>query len=380
MSSKNKKVKRKGTVETHSPQGKRTTQKRSQEEIDDEDVMLNASNPSSVYGQKSFISPSHTNARYAASIPSSTPTNARYESSLGVLTKKFVTLISESPQGTLDLNTAADMLKVQKRRIYDITNVLEGIGLIEKKSKNNIKWRGGSGSSLSDDSSLSETATLKQEISSLAEEEMLIDQYMASLQSTLRSMAEDPQYAANSYVSHEDVRNLPSFQGDTLIAIRAPSGTTLEVPDPDEMAMADPNGEKKYQILLQSSGGAIDVYLVSRLEDEMGNQQQVVESKIYTEAPSPLLPIDMPSPNLSALQQQVYQQSQHGLTQPTQNGLVRVSPTPFGLGNDYSFGFDDTQGISDLYNDPMTDDAFSTKSLMPFGSQDDQFSHRDGFL
>ena len=32
-------------------------------------------------------------------------------------------------------------LQVQKRRIYDITNVLEGIGLIEKKSKNNIQWK-----------------------------------------------------------------------------------------------------------------------------------------------------------------------------------------------------------------------------------------------
>jgi hypothetical protein len=31
---------------------------------------------------------------------------------------------------------------VKKRRIYDITNVLEGIGLIEKKSKNNIQWKG----------------------------------------------------------------------------------------------------------------------------------------------------------------------------------------------------------------------------------------------
>lgn len=29
----------------------------------------------------------------------------------------------------------------QKRRIYDITNVLEGIGLIEKTSKNNIHWK-----------------------------------------------------------------------------------------------------------------------------------------------------------------------------------------------------------------------------------------------
>lgn len=32
-------------------------------------------------------------------------------------------------------------LQVQKRRIYDITNVLEGIGLIEKKLKNRIQWK-----------------------------------------------------------------------------------------------------------------------------------------------------------------------------------------------------------------------------------------------
>ena len=39
---------------------------------------------------------------------------------------------------------AADQLAVrQKRRIYDITNVLEGIGLIEKKSKNSIQWKYG---------------------------------------------------------------------------------------------------------------------------------------------------------------------------------------------------------------------------------------------
>ena len=33
-------------------------------------------------------------------------------------------------------------MQVQKRRIYDITNVLEGIGLIVKYKKNKIKWNG----------------------------------------------------------------------------------------------------------------------------------------------------------------------------------------------------------------------------------------------
>ena len=33
-------------------------------------------------------------------------------------------------------------LKVQKRRIYDITNVLEGINLIERFKKNHVRWIG----------------------------------------------------------------------------------------------------------------------------------------------------------------------------------------------------------------------------------------------
>jgi len=48
------------------------------------------------------------------------------ENSLGELTKKFVTILKQSENESIDLNQAVVKLNVQKRRIYDITNVLEG--------------------------------------------------------------------------------------------------------------------------------------------------------------------------------------------------------------------------------------------------------------
>ena len=56
-------------------------------------------------------------------------------------------------------------MQVQKRRIYDITNVLEGIGLIEKKSKNNIQWKPLAGNG--DDELSDELDLIRQEIAQL---------------------------------------------------------------------------------------------------------------------------------------------------------------------------------------------------------------------
>ena len=64
----------------------------------------------------------------------------------------------------------------QKRRIYDITNVLEGIGLIEKKNKNCIQWRGAVPGSNTQES-VDRLAVLKEEIDELDEFEKDLDQH-----------------------------------------------------------------------------------------------------------------------------------------------------------------------------------------------------------
>lgn len=213
----------------------------------------------------------------------------RYDSSLGLLTKKFVTLIQTAPEGILDLNQAATQLNVQKRRIYDITNVLEGIGLIEKKSKNNIQvrtrrrgtgpvaalgaaaalaeqppppalsqWKGMGPNGAKDIEK--ELDDMREEIRKFAAQEQWLDEAIEQMQTSFRSLAEDSANQEHAYVTHEDIRGIEAFHADTVIAIKAPSGTTLEVPDPDE---GMEQGQRRYQIYLKSQTGPVEVFLVS---------------------------------------------------------------------------------------------------------------------
>lgn len=185
-------------------------------------------------------------------------TPSRHEKSLGLLTTKFVTLLQEAKDGVLDLKAAADTLAVrQKRRIYDITNVLEGIGLIEKKSKNSIQWKG-VGPGCNTREIADKLIDLKAELDDLALREHELDQQKVWVQQSIKNVTDDSNNSPMAYVKHEDLCGV--FKGDTLLAIRAPIGTQLEVPIPETVI----NGQRKYQIRLKSSSGPIEVLLVNK--------------------------------------------------------------------------------------------------------------------
>ncbi|XP_010778980.1 transcription factor E2F4 isoform X1 [Notothenia coriiceps] len=185
-------------------------------------------------------------------------TPSRHEKSLGLLTTKFVTLLQEAKDGVLDLKAAADTLAVrQKRRIYDITNVLEGIGLIEKKSKNSIQWKG-VGPGCNTREIADKLIDLKAELDDLALRENELDQQRVWVQQSIKNVTDDSNNSPMAYIKHDDLCG--AFKGDTLLAIRAPIGTQLEVPIPESIL----NGQKKYQIRLKSSSGPIEVLLVNK--------------------------------------------------------------------------------------------------------------------
>ncbi|CAM5089270.1 unnamed protein product [Eretmochelys imbricata] len=117
--------------------------------------------------------------------------SSRHEKSLGLLTTKFVSLLQEAKDGVLDLKAAADTLAVrQKRRIYDITNVLEGIDLIEKKSKNSIQWKG-VGAGCNTKEVIDRLRYLEAEIEDLELKEKELDQQKLWLQQSIKNVMDD---------------------------------------------------------------------------------------------------------------------------------------------------------------------------------------------
>ncbi|RWS28481.1 transcription factor E2F4-like protein [Leptotrombidium deliense] len=194
---------------------------------------------------------------------------SRHEKSLGLLTTRFVSLLQDAKDGVLDLKVAADTLAVrQKRRIYDITNVLEGIGLIEKKSKNSIQWLG-AGPGCNTREITEKLLNLKEELVELDQKEMELDQHVSWAKQSICNIVDDPDNKIVSWVKHNDLCNI--FPGHTLLVIQAPSDTHLEVPLPDEdddeesIVSSEPKPKRrKCQIHLKSRGGPINVLLVNK--------------------------------------------------------------------------------------------------------------------
>ncbi|XP_050322773.1 transcription factor E2f1 [Bactrocera neohumeralis] len=198
--------------------------------------------PSSASSTSSSIAYKSGTPSSASSLPASkrTPEGNRADTSLGILTKKFVDLLQGSPDGVVDLNDASTKLLVQKRRIYDITNVLEGIGILEKKSKNNIQWKCGNSLVSSD-----RTREMQLENERLEQKEnqlnMLIDQIREELSSEISN---NNQLA---YVTHTDLKSVDLFKDQIIIVIKAPPEAKLVLPDtlcPREIYVkAENNGE-----------------------------------------------------------------------------------------------------------------------------------------
>lgn len=187
----------------------------------------------------------------------------RFDCSLGILTRRFVELAKKSAGQIVDLKDAAHQLRVAKRRIYDITNVLEGINMIEKSHKNKVKWKGspsfgadlqaegtpGTPSTfiplvfpptpsifnfallLSGSQPSENTENIKRKI---LEEEQITRQHCESIQGMRQRLAELQQrqdFCQWGFVSDNEIRGIRELKDKILLRLNAPKGSVLHVPN-----------------------------------------------------------------------------------------------------------------------------------------------------
>uniref|UniRef100_A0A8C9J9P8 E2F transcription factor 2 n=1 Tax=Panthera tigris altaica TaxID=74533 RepID=A0A8C9J9P8_PANTA len=294
--------------------------------------------------------------------PKSPGEKTRYDTSLGLLTKKFIYLLSESKDGVLDLNWAAEVLDVQKRRIYDITNVLEGIQLIRKKAKNNIQWVGRG--MFEDPTRPGKRQQLGQELKELMSTEQALDQLIQTCSLNFKHLTEDK---ANK--RYPDIRAVGSFKEQTVIVVKAPPQTRLEVPD---------RSEENLQIYLKSTQGPIEVYLCPEEVQEPDSptkepfpspsplgpipastqpssstdpgMTEPMASPAPPPPPLPLVPLEA-TDSMLELPHPLLQQTEDQFLSPTlpcSSPLISFSP-PLDQ-DDYLWGLDGGEGISDLFD------------------------------
>ncbi|XP_040138037.1 transcription factor E2F3 isoform X3 [Ictidomys tridecemlineatus] len=268
--------------------------------------------------------------------PKSPSEKTRYDTSLGLLTKKFIQLLSQSPDGVLDLNKAAEVLKVQKRRIYDITNVLEGIHLIKKKSKNNVQWMG---CSLSEDGGmLAQCQGLSKEVTELSQEEKKLDELIQSCTLDLKLLTEDSE--------NQRYPLCRRFTG------AVPSGLF-----PEFTVRLMP---KSLQIHLASTQGPIEVYLCpeetethspmkANNQDHNGNIPKPT-SKDLASNNSGHSDCSVSMANLSPLASpaNLLQQTEDQIPSNLEGPFVNLLP-PL-LQEDYLLSLGEEEGISDLFD------------------------------
>ncbi|XP_030054716.1 transcription factor E2F6 [Microcaecilia unicolor] len=196
----------------------------------------------------------------------------RFDASLVYLTRKFMDLVKAAPDGVLDLNDVARTLGVRKRRVYDITNVLDGIHLLQKRSKNLIQWLapmelcgGTEPVSAARVSSINqvkrkvpEQQKLKDELADLSAMEQALDELIKECAHQLFELTDDKQNGKLAYVTYQDIRSIEAFHEQIIIAVKAPEETKLEVPAPSEDSI---------RVHIKSTKGPIDVYLCEMQQD-----------------------------------------------------------------------------------------------------------------
>ena len=217
----------------------------------------------------------------------------RQENSLGELTKSFIDFVTKRGLEIININDIVKKLKVKKRRIYDITNVLEGIGYIRKIQKNQIEWlkkdllisndyydQNFSNNYMPQrtmeniDNNYNKESDNIYQYNILKEENQKLESYIKNINNSFQKLINNPDNSNLCYSTLDDLKFIQKDEQLHLIAIQAPLGTKVEfnskdnthiinnLSDSDKLLFNDNINNMQHQIYMETQNGEINAYMI----------------------------------------------------------------------------------------------------------------------
>ena len=164
------------------------------------------------------------------------------ENSLGQLTKNFINYIKITGKKSININDLVNELGVKKRRIYDITNVLQGIGYLQKSGKNEIVWTKTINNKTKSKKKLinqkkNSNISNKQKLSieKLGQEKETLDGKINIFKDEFNTIAKKVDFAKYGYITMDDLKTLSINDKVDLLIIKATKGTVMNIVDKNEI-------------------------------------------------------------------------------------------------------------------------------------------------
>ena len=251
---------------------------------------------------------------------------SHFDSHLASLSVKLIKVLRDSPDGLVDLKSIMQCLNSKsRRRVYDIVNVLVGIGLIEKDNNGVLIWKGGGIESNSKDIKR-QVEFYSKDVAKLEQVEAMLDQQRFCLEQSLKNLTDDFEVERLLYVPHDQISKC--FDPcDSLVSVEAPVGATVEFPTFQQY-----DDKTQFELSVVSKTDAVSVKLLQPLAQSPSRQFQMIQNSRSHRLQHNFFP--------------VFRFLSNQRCNMTDNS-IRLSPPP--LQTDYKYSIDDSEGLTDLF-------------------------------
>ncbi|OIR56136.1 MAG: E2F/DP transcription factor [Amphiamblys sp. WSBS2006] len=181
---------------------------------------------------------------------------------LDSLSERFIELLLSYADRTMKIADAATVLGVQRRRLYDVTNVLEGAGVIRKIGNVSVVLCCGSG----ERERRPGRARSEGRLGELIDVETEYDRTLAALRESVSNELERIDTESMLYVTRDEIQREFSPEEETVLVVKAPRGSSMDIPYQKENTL-----QTRHEVGLRSGNSKpIDVVLIGSSESQRG--------------------------------------------------------------------------------------------------------------